>query len=96
MNPGPTEKQHLFDDPRNVRRVLRGLFAVCAALVLLDVGSYLLHTFAGFESLRHAEGPLDWLPGYYAVYGFVACAALVLIAKELRKLLMRDEDYYDR
>jgi hypothetical protein len=96
MNPGSSEKQHLFDDPRNVRRVLRGLFAVCAALVLLDVVSFLLHMFAGFGSLRHEEGPLDWLPGYYPVYGFVACALLVLIAKELRKILMRDEDYDDR
>ena len=96
MKPGSSEKQHLFDKPRNVRRLLRGLFAVCAVLVLLDVGAFLLHRYAGFPALRHAEGPLDWLPGYYGVYGFVACALLVLIAKELRKVLMRDEDYYDR
>jgi hypothetical protein len=34
--------------------------------------------------------------GFYAIYGFVACVLLVVIAKELRKLLMRDENYYDR
>jgi hypothetical protein len=96
MKSDPTEKRHMFDDPRNVKRLLRGLFAVCAALALIDVADFLLHRFAGFESLRHAEGPLEWLPGYYSVYGFVACALLVLIAKELRKVLMRDEDYYDR
>jgi hypothetical protein len=33
--------------------------------------------------------------GAYGIYGFVACVALVLTAKELRKLLKRDEDYYD-
>ena len=33
--------------------------------------------------------------GFYAGYGFVACVLLVLIAKEMRKLLMRREDYYD-
>ena len=27
---------------------------------------------------------------------FLACVALVLIAKQLRKVLMRPEDYYDR
>jgi len=96
MKPGSSEKQHLFDDPRNVRRLLRGLFTVCAALVLLDVVDFLLHLFTGFHWLRHEKGPLDWLPAYYAVYGFVACALLVLIAKQLRKILMRDEDYYDR
>jgi len=35
------------------------------------------------------------LPGFYALFGFVACVVLVLIAKEMRKVLMRDEDYYD-
>jgi hypothetical protein len=33
--------------------------------------------------------------GFYAIYGFVACVILVLVAKEMRKLVMRDEDYYD-
>ena len=88
--------KHLFDEPRNVRRVLRGLYAICAALFLIDAVDFLLHKFAGFSALRHEEGPLDWLPGYYGIYGFVACALLVLAAKELRKILMRDEDYYDR
>ena len=31
----------------------------------------------------------------YGIFGFVACVALVLIAKQLRKVLMRREDYYD-
>jgi hypothetical protein len=34
--------------------------------------------------------------GFYAVYGFAACVLLVLLAKQLRKLLKRPEDYYDR
>jgi len=89
-------KPGLFDEPRNVRRVLRGLYTVCAVFVLIDVIDFLAHRFAGSPALRHEEGPLDWIPGYYGIYGFVACAALVLIAKELRKILMRDEDYYDR
>jgi hypothetical protein len=33
--------------------------------------------------------------GFYSVYGFVACVLLVLLAKEMRKLLIRKEDYYD-
>ena len=90
------EKKHLFDSPRNVRRVLRSLYVICAGFVLLDVTDFLLHKFAGISALRHPEGPLDRIPGYYAAYGFIACAALVLIAKELRKVLMRGEDYYDR
>jgi len=34
--------------------------------------------------------------GFYALYGFVACVLLVLLAKEMRKLVMRNEDYYTR
>jgi hypothetical protein len=30
------------------------------------------------------------------IFGFVACVFLVLAAKELRKLLRRAEDYYER
>ncbi len=33
--------------------------------------------------------------GFDAIYGFVACVGLVIAAKGLRVLLMRDEDYYD-
>jgi len=40
--------------------------------------------------------PFEALWGFYAIYGFVACVVLVLLAKEMRKILMRDEDYYDR
>lgn len=30
----------------------------------------------------------------YAIYGFVACVILVLLGIVLRRLVMRDEDYY--
>ena len=89
------KRKHFFDDPRNVRLVLRILFAACAVVLLLDIvnfGMQLLDT----GELRHAEHPWERWLAFYAIYGFVACAALVLIAKELRKILMRDEDFYDR
>lgn len=78
------DRRHLFDEPRNVRRVVRGLVAACLVLVGLDL---VLH--------RHVDHPWEGLFGFYALYGFVACVLLVLLAKELRKLLMRDEDYYE-
>ena len=79
------KKRYLFDNPKNVKRVVRGLIAVCLVLFGLD---FVLH--------RHAVHPWEELFGFYAIYGFVACVLLVLLAKELRKLLMRDEDYYDK
>ena len=78
-------KRYLFDNPRNVRLVVRGLIAVCVILVGLDL---VLH--------RHVAHPWEGVFAFYAVYGFVACVLLVLLAKEMRKLLMRDEDYYEQ
>ncbi|NIR60437.1 MAG: hypothetical protein GWO02_13430 [Gammaproteobacteria bacterium] len=78
------DKRHLFDEPRNLRRLLRVFYGICAALAGLDL---LVH--------RHVEHPWESLWGFYGVYGFVACVALVLAAKELRKIVMRREDYYD-
>lgn len=76
---------HLFDKARNVRRVVRGLVIACLVLVGLDL---VMH--------RHVDHPWEDLFGFYALYGFVACVLLVLLAKELRKLIGRAEDYYER
>lgn len=80
----PNEKTHFFDKPRNVQLVLRIFYVCCAILLLADL---VLH--------RHVQTALEGIPMFYPVYGFVACVVLVLIAKQMRKVLMRDEDYYD-
>lgn len=81
MNQPPS---HLFDRPHNVRLLLRVFYAACAGLFFLDV---IYH--------RHTTHPWEGLVGFYATFGFVACVLLVLIARELRKIVMRREDYYD-
>ncbi|MDZ4735828.1 MAG: hypothetical protein SGJ07_05720 [Rhodospirillaceae bacterium] len=77
-------RRHLFDRPRNVRIVILALYAACIIVLAAD-----------FLVDRHADHPWESLFGFYALYGFVACVLLVLIAKGLRKILMRPEDYYD-
>ncbi|MFQ5994384.1 MAG: hypothetical protein ACE5K1_04770 [Acidiferrobacterales bacterium] len=79
------ERSHVFDKPENTRRTLRLLYWICAALFLVD-----------FVYHRHVIDPWEDLLGFYAVYGFVACTILVLVAKQMRKVLMRREDFYDR
>ena len=79
------DKKHLFDNPKNVQRVLYGLFG---SLVLL----------LALEPLVHKHSYFAWEAwfGFYAIYGFVACVLLVLAAKYiLRPFVKRDEDYYD-
>ena len=79
----PDRKRYLFDDPRNVQRVIRGLLVVCAVLLALDA---VIH--------RHVYHPWEALFGFYAFSGFVSCVLLVVLAKEMRKLVMRGERFY--
>ena len=78
------EKQHLFHKPENVNRLLRGFYIVSGVLFALD---FVLH--------RHTIHAWEDIPGFYAIFGFVACVVLVLVAREMRKIVMRREDYYD-
>lgn len=78
------DKKHYFDHPERVNLLLRIFYFICGLLVVSDI-VYHRHTLHSWEDIF----------GFYAIYGFVACVALVLIATQLRKLLMRKEDYYD-
>jgi multicomponent Na+:H+ antiporter subunit D len=75
-----------LDDRRNVKKVIRTLFAVCAL-----VGA--ARPVALQAPRLHFD--FEYWPGFYSIFGFVACVFLVLAATQLRKVLMRDEDYYD-
>jgi uncharacterized membrane protein YhaH (DUF805 family) len=79
-------KRHWLDDPRNVTKLYRTVWAIGIALALAE-----------FVVRRHEElGFAGWF-AFYAVFGFVACVALVLAAKEvLRRMVKRPEDYYER
>lgn len=78
------EKPHFFDNPRNVKRVIYVLYAACAVSLVAD---FFVH--------RHVDHPWEALFGFYSFYGLGAVTILVLAAKEMRKIVMRKEDYYD-
>ncbi|MFP3982948.1 MAG: hypothetical protein ACLFV2_04575 [Desulfurivibrionaceae bacterium] len=78
-------KKHIFDRQENIRRFLY-IFLVLLAILL------------GLDFIIHRHSFFDWekWPGFYPVFGFVACAIHALIAKYvLRPLVKRKEDYYD-
>jgi len=79
------EKKYLFDDPKNIKRVLHILYGCCALLVVLD---FIIH--------RHISHNWENLFGFYPIYGFVGCVILVIVATWMRKFLQRDEDYYEK
>ena len=78
-------KKYWLDRSENVTRLYRGLWVAGTGLLALDL---FLH--------KHEEFDIAAWFGFYAVYGFLACVALVLIAKKLRGMLKRSEDYYER
>lgn len=74
-----------LEDPRTRDRIFYALVIACVLTVLADL-FYDKHGYFEFE---------HWF-GFAAAFGFFACVALILLAKQLRKLVKRDEDYYDR
>lgn len=82
--PSADQRTYWLDNPHNVRKIVIALFVVCALLLLADF-VYHKHVHFAFE---------NWF-GFFAIYGFVMCVALVLAAKVMRIVLIRREDYYD-
>ena len=82
----PKEPIGWTDKPRVVRAFFRTFYVVCAVLVLAEV-------VVG----RHSEHPHPWEENFafYAIAGFVSFWFLVLVAKVMRRVLMRPEDYYE-
>ena len=78
------DKVYFFDKPENIKRVLNIFYSLCVILVLAD---FVIH--------RHIGLVWENIPAFYAIYGFVACVALVVVAKLIRKVVMRKEDYYN-
>ena len=74
-----------LDSSENRKKVRRYFFISLGILLILDP---FIH--------KHAEFPWESVPAFYAVYGYAACVSLIFIAKGLRRLVKRDEDYYQK
>lgn len=80
----PDEPPRWLDSMKNVKKIVWGVYGVSAAVLVVD-------------PLVHKHGPfaIEHVWGFYGIYGFVGCVFLVLVAKEMRRLILRSEDYYD-
>ena len=65
---------------------------LCVVLIALDAVVHRHHLT--FQDAEGVDFPYDGWFGFFGIYGFMACVVLVLLAKELRKFVMRREDYY--
>jgi hypothetical protein len=78
-----SSKNHWLDDPRNVKMLWRGFLVLLAVVVAAE----LLITL-------HPHFAIDAVPAFHAVYGFLACAVMIVVAKLLGLLLKRPDTYY--
>ena len=82
-------KPRFLDTRAGVRTVLWALHAAALAAVLIEF-------VVPFDPAHGPErvGTLEFVASF-AAYGFVACVALVLLGRVLRRLVMRREEYWD-
>lgn len=78
-----SSRNHWLDEPRNVKRLWRGYLALLAITVVAEL----------FIPL-HPRFEVESLPAFHAAYGFLACAAMIVLAKALGALLKRPDTYY--
>jgi uncharacterized PurR-regulated membrane protein YhhQ (DUF165 family) len=76
-------QQHWLTRPRTIRVLWIGFVIVLGFTV---VAEFFVH--------RHPHFSMDGLLAFNAIYGFLACVALILIAKLLGFAIKRPETYY--
>ena len=70
-----------------LKATIRVCLVVLAALVVWD---------ALFVSKEHVHTFVERMPGFWAVFGFVACVVIIIVSKWFGHLgIMTREDYYD-
>lgn len=85
------EESGWFDDPKNVRKIIITLVVTCILLVVGSEITAYLHLWH-----KHTYFPVEKvMPGFYALFGFVAYCGIVWAAVGLRELISREENYYD-
>ena len=64
-------------------------YGVLGALVLMDALPFLVDK-------EHAHTKVEHLPGFWSVFGFIACTLIIFVSKWFGHAgIMQREDYYD-
>jgi len=80
----PQKELTFLDSEKNQLRVRKYFYISLVILLIVD-----------FFVPKHVHFSWETAPCFYAVYGFIACVSLIFVAKLLRLLVKRREDYYD-
>ncbi len=81
----PPKKELTFlDSARNQKRVRTFFYIILVLLLAID-------PFIP----KHGHFAWEAVPCFFAAYGFIGCVSLIFVAKGLRALVKKKEDYYD-
>ncbi|MCD5406744.1 MAG: hypothetical protein LRZ99_03515 [Desulfotomaculum sp.] len=78
------KKEFDFFDRPKVQKALSGIF----------VGAFLGLLVLNFFFPKKAYFVWDAWPAFYALFGIIGCVLLVIIAKGIRYIVKKKEDYY--
>jgi hypothetical protein len=75
----------------------KGALVAVIALHFTALATLVTELIAPLGGAHHGEERVAALEffGSYALFGFVACVVLVLLGRALRRLVIRDESYYE-
>jgi len=74
---------------KRLKTVVWVCYAVLALLVVIDALPFLVDK-------EHAHTSVEHLPGFWSVFGLVACTLIIFLSKWYGHAgIMRREDYYD-
>jgi len=71
------------DKPGSDKKIVAALIVVC--LITLSLS---------WTYVPHGHFEVEYIRGFFALYGFVMFVGLILVAKALRYFVKRPEDYY--
>ena len=80
-----TEKPGWFDRKENIDKIWYGVIAGAA---ILSISEFLYEYHPHFD--------IEKIPEFFELFGFFAFVFIVFAGAALRKLIMRNEDYYER
>jgi hypothetical protein len=80
----PRKEITWLDSEKNRRRFRGWFYASLAVLLVVER-----------VILKHGHFAWEEASGFYAAYGFIGCVGLIFVAKLLRRLVRRRENYYD-
>ena len=84
------EKKYWLEEPGNINKIFYGVIGLCVLVALPKVLTLL-------DILLFKQGRFELADFFvfYTFFGVVGYVMMILLAKKLRRFLMRDEDYYD-